>query len=134
MGGSERPGGGGCSDRLDAVGSVVEVGGQRRVEHEVWDRLGLGRVEGRGLVEEEVSLGWPTGGRDRGRSVGQFEMFEDGEDDGWVSEEGEHVHLATTGGTQQRQHLVDPSEQSGPTDTSGVAGASGIGIGAGLRP
>ena len=112
MGGSERPGGGGCSDRLDAVGSVVEVGGQRRVEHEVWDRLGLGRVEGRGLVEEEVSLGWPTGGRDRGQSVGQLEMFEDGEDDGWVSEEGD-VHLANTGGTQKRQHLVDPSEQSG---------------------
>ena len=105
MGGSERPGGRGCSDRLDAVGLVVEVGGQRLVEHEVWDRLGLGRVEGRGLVEEEVSLGWPTGGRDRGQSVGQLEMFEDGEDDGWVSEEGEHVHLATTGGTQQRQHL-----------------------------
>jgi hypothetical protein len=66
--------------------------------------------------------------------VGQLEMFEDGEDDGWVSEEGENVHLATTGGTQQRQHLVDPSEQSGPTDTSGVAGASGFGVGAGLRP
>jgi hypothetical protein len=66
--------------------------------------------------------------------VGQLEMFEDGEDDGWVSEEGENLHLATTRGTQKRHHLVDPSEQSGPTDTSGVAGASGIGIGAGLRP
>jgi hypothetical protein len=33
---------------------------------------------------------------------------------GWVGEEGENVHLATTRGTQKRQHLVDPSEQSGP--------------------
>ena len=68
--------------------SVVEVGGQRRVEDKVWDGLGLGKIEGRGLVEAEVSLGWPTGGRDRGRSVGQLEMFQDGEDDGWVGEEG----------------------------------------------
>ena len=62
MGGSERPGGRGCSDRLEAGGSVVEVGGQRLVEHKVWDRLGLGRIEGRGLVEEEVSLYDPARG------------------------------------------------------------------------
>ena len=29
-----------------------------------------------------------------------------------ITEEGD-VHLANTGGTQKRQHLVDPSEQSG---------------------
>ena len=55
MGGSERPGGRGCSDRLDVGGSVVEVGGQRLVEHEVWDRLGLGRIEDGGLVEGDQS-------------------------------------------------------------------------------
>jgi hypothetical protein len=70
MGGSERPGGRGCSDRLEAGGSVVEVGGQRRVQHKIWDGLGLGRIEGRDLVEEEVSLGWPTGG-----SVRKARMF-----------------------------------------------------------
>ena len=42
--------------------SVVELVGQRRVEHEVWDPLGLGRLEGRGLVEEEVSLWWAASG------------------------------------------------------------------------
>ena len=57
MGGSERPRGRTCSDRLEAGDSVVEVGGQRRVEYQLWDRLGLGRIEGRGRVEEEVSLG-----------------------------------------------------------------------------
>ena len=56
MGGSERPRGRTCSDRLEAGDSVVEVGGQRRVEYQLWDRLGLGRIEGRGRVEEEVSF------------------------------------------------------------------------------
>ena len=69
MGGSERPAGRGCSDRLEAGGSVVEVGGQRRVEDQLRDRLGLGRIEGRGLVEEEVSLGRPTG-RPRAGEIG----------------------------------------------------------------
>jgi hypothetical protein len=49
--------------------SVVGVGGQGLVEYEHWDRLGLGGIEGRALIEEEVSLGWRTGGRDRGRST-----------------------------------------------------------------
>ena len=35
--------------------SVVEPVGQRLVEHEVWDGFGFGGIEGRGLVEEEVS-------------------------------------------------------------------------------
>jgi len=74
MGGSERPGGRGCSDRLEAGGSVVEVGGQRRVEHKVWDRLGLGRDEANESSEKldrrehefratiRCRLGYPTFG------------------------------------------------------------------------
>ena len=36
--------------------SVVELVGQRLVEYEVWYGLSLGGIEGRGLVEEEISL------------------------------------------------------------------------------
>ena len=32
--------------------SVVERVRHRRVEHELWDGLGLGGIEGRGLIEE----------------------------------------------------------------------------------
>ncbi len=39
--------------------SVGEIVGQRRVEHEGRDGLGLGGLEGRSLVEEEVSM-WST--------------------------------------------------------------------------
>ena len=40
----------------EASPSVVELVGQRRVEHEHGDWFGLGGIEGRSLVEEEVSL------------------------------------------------------------------------------
>jgi len=38
--------------------------------------------------------------------VGQVEVEQDGGDDGWIGQESEDVHLAATGGTQQRQHVV----------------------------
>ena len=37
--------------------SVVVLVGQGLVEHELWDWFGLGGIEGRSLVEEEISLG-----------------------------------------------------------------------------
>ena len=40
--------------------SVVELVRQRLVEHEVWDGLSLGRIEGRSLIQE-VALGWAAG-------------------------------------------------------------------------
>ena len=47
--------------------SVFEVVG-RLVEHEVWYGPGLGGVEGRSLIRDEITLGWPTGARN-GRSM-----------------------------------------------------------------
>jgi Protein of unknown function (DUF3179) len=104
-----------CCNRRQARGpSVVEIGGQRRGEHEVWDRLGLGGLEGRALIEEEVSLGLRTGGRDQGQSVGQLEVLQDGEDDGWVGKE--TGSLWTIGG----EAVSGPLEgsQLGPMDNS----------------
>ena len=46
----------------EARPSVVEVVGQRLVEHELWDWFGLGGIEGRSLVEEEVPLRRTTSG------------------------------------------------------------------------
>ena len=42
--------------------SVVELVGQRLIEHELWDWFGLGGIEGRSLVEEEVPLGRTASG------------------------------------------------------------------------
>ena len=42
--------------------SVAEIVGRRLVEHEHGDWFGLGGIEGRSLVEEEVSLRRTTSG------------------------------------------------------------------------
>ena len=60
-------------------------------------------------------------------------MHEDREDNGRVGEEGEDLHVATTRWAEQRQHLVDASEQHGPTKASGVPGSSRFRIDGGLR-
>jgi hypothetical protein len=57
---------------------VVEVVGQRLVELEVGDELGIDGVEPRCLVEQEIPLRWPASGREGRRSVGQVEVQKDG--------------------------------------------------------
>jgi len=53
-------------------------------------------------------------------TVGEVEMEEDGGNDGWVGEKGEDGHLATATtlravpGAEQRQDLVDASDQQVP--------------------
>ena len=79
-----------------------------------WDRrLGSGR--GGSL---------PAGGRE--------EVLQDGDDHGRVGDEGEDPHMAATRGAEQRQHLVDASEQHSPSDASRAGGASWLCIGGGL--
>ena len=81
-----------------------------------------------------ASRGCPraAGGREGRGHVGEVEVEveEDGGDDGRIGEEREDSHLATAGGTEQRQHVVDPREQDGPADSRG-RGWSGGGFGRG---
>jgi hypothetical protein len=51
--------------------SVVEVAGQRLVELKVGHGLRIGRVEARRLVEQEIALRRPAGGREGRRPVGE---------------------------------------------------------------
>ena len=55
-------------------------------------------------------------------------MVQDGDDDGRIGDEGDDPHEATTGGAEQRQHLVDASQKDGPPNTSGVGGTRRFGI------
>ena len=97
-------------------------------------------VEGRCLIEEsgeEVALRWPAGGREGRGLVGEVEVEEDGGDDGRIGEEREDPHLSAAGGTEQRQHIVDASEQDGPADPRGRGrrgGGSADGLGEGASP
>jgi hypothetical protein len=109
----------------------LEVVGQGLVEFEVGDGLGLGGVEGRCLIEEpgeEIALRRPAGGREGRGLVREVEVEEDRGDDRWIGEEREDPHLGAAGGTEQRQHVVDASEQDGPADPRG-RGRSGGGLG-----
>lgn len=106
---------------------------ERLVEVELRRRLGLGRINLGRLVEEEVTLRWPTGGRDWRGPVGQIEVNEDGAEDRRIGEEGEDPHLATTVRAQQGEHLVNPSEKLRPAAPSGSGCGRGGPVDAGLR-
>lgn len=62
----------------------------------------------------------------------ELEVLQDGADHGRVGDEGEDPHMAATRGAEQRQHLVDASEQHSPSDASRAGGASWLSIGGGL--
>jgi len=70
------------------VRGVSVAGGQGLVELDVGPGLGVRRIEGGRLVEQEVALWRAASGRDQRRAVGEVEMEEDGGDDRRVGEEG----------------------------------------------
>ena len=82
------------------------------IELELRDGLGSREVEGRGLIEVELGLGRTPGGRHPGRPVRQVEMEKDALDGGGYGDEGDDLHVAAAGGTQERKHLVDASQDS----------------------
>jgi hypothetical protein len=91
--------------RRPAESSEVEVVGDGLVELEVWDGLGLDRVEGGRLIEEpreEIALGRSASGSEGWGFVGEVEVEEDGGDDGRIGKKREDLHLAATRGTEQR--------------------------------
>jgi hypothetical protein len=104
--------------------SVVEVLGQRLVELEVGEGLGIGGVEARRLVEQEGSLGRAASGRERRRPVGEVEVQKNSGDDRRVGEKGEDLHGAAAGRAEERQDLVDAGEEHGPSDAGEEHGPS----------
>ncbi len=50
------------TDSRGQTSSVVELDGQRLIEHEVRDWFALGGLEGRSLIEEEVAPGRAASG------------------------------------------------------------------------
>ncbi len=124
-------GGESLAGRLDSGASEVEVVGRGLVELEIWDGLWLGGVEGGCLIEEpgeEIALGRAARGSEGRGLVRDVEVEEDGGDDGRIGEEREDPHLTATGRTEERQHVVDASEQDGPADPRGRGwGGGGLG-------
>ena len=110
------PVGGGCrrAGKRPARASDFPVLGRRLVEVVLRDGLGIREIEGRRLIEVEFDL-WraPSGGQP-GRLMRQVEMEEDALHGGGKGDEGDDPHLAAAGGTQEREHLVDPGQELCP--------------------
>ena len=108
--------------------SVVEVGGQGLVELDVGHGLGVGGVEARRLVEQEVPLRRAASGREGRGPVGKVEVDEDGGDDGRVGEKGED----TSGRRRLGRGAAGPHRSGRGARPSGYARgwrSEGLGIG-----
>ncbi len=88
--------------------------GSGRIGLVVRDSVGIGEVEGGGLVEVELGLGRATGGGHAGRPMGEVEREEDALYGGGQGDERDDAHLTAADGTQEREHLVDAGEKLGP--------------------
>ena len=57
--------------------SFLELIGQRLIEDDFGHGFRLGRIEGRSLIEQEVTLGWPPRRRERRGLVREVQVQED---------------------------------------------------------
>ncbi len=98
--------------------SGVRVVGRGLIELILRDELGSREVEGRGLIKVEIGLGRAPSGGHPGRPMRQVEVEEDGLHGGREGDERDDPHLTPAGGTQEREHLVDPSQELRPEDAA----------------
>ncbi len=90
------------------------------IEVERGDRLGLGGIEARGLIEPgpgvevEFELGRPSRRVKVRRSDGLSDVGEDASGGQRVGEEGDEAHALTAAGAGERECIVDTGEQGGP--------------------
>jgi hypothetical protein len=101
--------------------SGIPVLGSGLIELVLRAGLGIGEVEGGGLVEVEFGLGRAASGGDTGRPMGQIEVEEDALDGGGEGDEGDDAHLTAAGGAEEREHLVDAGQELGPEHAAGHA-------------
>ena len=100
-------------------GGVLSVG-QRLIEVEgtarsvVRNGFRIGGVEPAGLIEFEEALGRRPSRRQWRGSGGEIEIGEDGAYGNGIGDEGDDAHRSTAGRADERQHIVDASDESGP--------------------
>ena len=113
--------GGGCrraGKRPDRA-SDLPVVGRRLVELILRAGLGIGEVEGGGLIEVKFGLRRAASGGHPGRLMRQVEMEEDAIHGGGEGDEGDDPHLAFAGGAQEWEHLIDAGQKLGPEHAAG---------------
>jgi hypothetical protein len=88
---------------------------QGLIELEFGDRLRIRGIEFGGLIEREVSLGWGAGGTQQRRPAGKIEVGENGVDGIGIGDEGDNTHGSTTRRADERQDIIDASDEGGPS-------------------
>ena len=119
VGGRLVPGSGERSGRGRLGASDFPVMWIGLIELELRHGFGSREIEGRGLVEVEFALGRAASGGHAGRAMRPVEMEEDALYVGGQGDERNDLHLGAAGGTQERKHLVDASQELGPEDAAG---------------
>ena len=99
--------------------SGLPVMGSGLIKLVLRDGFGSREVEGRGLVEVELSLGRTPSRGHPGRPMRQVEMEEDALHGGGQGDERDDPHLSTARGAQKREYLVDPGQKLGPEHATG---------------
>ena len=89
--------------------------GQRLIELEFGDRVGIRGIESGGLIEPEVGLWWGASGTQERRPTGKIEVGEDGSNGNGIGDEGDDAHRSTTGRADERQDIIDASDEGGPS-------------------
>ena len=95
------------------------VGGARGCQRKGTKPAGALGIPGSGLVEVEFGLGRAASGGRAGRPMRQVEMEEDVLHGGGEGDEGADPHLAAAGRAQEREDLVDASQELGPEHATG---------------
>jgi hypothetical protein len=88
---------------------------QGLIELEFGDRLRIRGIEFGGLIEPEVSLWWGAGGTQQRRPAGKIEIGENGAYGNGIRNEGDDSHRSTTGRADERQDIIDASDEGGPS-------------------
>jgi len=100
--------------RYDGSFELVSVR-QRLIELELGDRVGIRGIESGGLIEAEVGLWWGAGGTQQRRPAGKIEVGENGVDGNGIGDEGDDTHGSTTRRADERQDIIDASDEGGPS-------------------
>ena len=97
-------------------GSVGQVSvRQRLIELDLRNGFRIGGVESAGLIELEEALRRRPSGRQWRRLGREIEIGENGAYGNGIRNEGDDAHRSTTGRADERQDIIDASDEGGPS-------------------
>ena len=116
MDGQEMANGSDPASGTAGPGSVGQVSvRQRLIELDLRNGFRIGGVESAGLIELEEALRRRPSGRQWRRLGREIEIGENGAYRNGIRNEGDDAHRSTTGRADERQDIIDASDEGGPS-------------------